>query len=198
MAKVNLVAPWDEYYNKMVAFFKDDPDVTVLYDEEAKDIKVLVQETIKAEALTHLLKDEVEFGGVKLTITVVPANEVTKGIKNLVTNFSNDEKFGEMYDRALINNGAFAYTYTVDNVMGFNAVFVVFRKKVIQYYNDSLGDLNGMKSTLAEYIARDIFATRNGVFFNTDVKDANSKRYGNYYNQQLECHTNYTCEPCER
>lgn len=168
MAKVNLVAPWDEYYNEMVAFFAEDPDVMVLYDTEEKHIKVLVQETIKAEALTHLLKDEVEFGGVKLTITVVPANEVTKGIKNLITNYDNDEKFGEMYDRALFNNGAFAYTYTVDNVIGFNAVYVVFKKKVVQYYNDGLGDLHGMKSTLAEYIARDIFVTRNGVFFCTD------------------------------
>lgn len=193
MAKLNLIAPWDEYYEELSAFFAEDPDVTILYDEEAKDIKVLVQETIKAEALTYLLKDEVEFGGVKLTVTVVPANEVTKGVKKLVTNIDNNENYGDMFERALINNGTFAYTYTVDNVMGFNAVFVVFRKKVIQYYNDNLGDLNGMKSTLAEYIARDIFVTRNGVFFNTDVKYTNSRtRYNNYYN------TGYTCEPCER
>jgi len=193
MAKLNLIAPWDEYYEELNAFFAEDPDVTILYDEEAKDIKVLVQETIKAEALMYLLKDEVEFGGVKLTVTVVPANEVTNGVKKLVANIDNNENYGDMFERALINNDTFAYTYTVDNVMGFNAVYVVFKKQVIQYYNDNLGDLNGMKSTLAENIARDIFVTRNGVFFNTDVKDTNSRtRYSNYYN------TGYTCEPCER
>lgn len=191
MAKLNLIAPWNEYYEELNAFFKDDPDVTVLYDEEEKNIKVLVQETIKAEALTHLLKDEVEFGGIKLTVTVVPANEVTKGVKKLVTNIGNNENYGEMFERALVNNGAFAFTYTIDNVMGFNAVYVVFKKKVIQYYNDNLGDLNGMKSTLAEYIARDIFAVRNGVFFCTDVKD--TKQYSNYVN----ANTSYTCGPCE-
>lgn len=191
MAKLNLIAPWNEYYEELNAFFKDDPDVTVLYDEEEKNIKVLVQETIKAEALTHLLKDEVEFGGIKLTVTVVPANEVSKDVKNLITNIGNNENFSKMYNRALINNGAFAYTYTVDNVMGFNAVYVVFKKKVIQYHNDSLGDLNGMKSTLAEYIARDIFTTHNGVFFCTDVYD--TKRYSNYVN----ANTGYTCGPCE-
>ena len=189
MAKVKLTAPWDEYYEELNAFFEEDPDVTILYDEEAKDIKVLVQETIKAEVLTHLLKDEVEFGGVKLTITVVPANEVTECVKKLVTNIGNDENFGEMYDRVLINNGAFAYTYTVDNVMGFNAVFVVFRKKVIQYYNDDLGDLHGMKSTLAENIARDIFVSHNGVFFCTDARS--NMRYGNYQ------HSDYTFNPCD-
>lgn len=191
MAKLNLIAPWNEYYEELNAFFKDDPDVTVLYDEEEKNIKVLVQETIKAEALTHLLKDEVEFGGIKLTVTVVPANEVTKGVKKLVTNIGNNENYGEMFERALVNNGAFAFTYTIDNVMGFNAVYVVFKKKVIQYYNDNLGDLNGMKSTLAEYIARDIFTTHNGVFFCTDVKD--TKQYSNYVN----ANTSYTCGPCE-
>jgi len=188
MAKLNLIAPWDEYYEELNAFFKDDPDVTILYDEEAKNIKVLVQETIKAEALTRLLKDEVEFGGVKLTITVVPANEVTKGVKKLITNIDNNENYGDMFERALINNSAFAYTYTVDNVMGFNAVFVVFKKQVIQYYNDNLGDLHGMKSTLAENIARDIFVSHNGVFFCTDVQV--NMRYRNHQN------TNYIGDPC--
>lgn len=191
MAKINLIAPWNEYYEELNAFFAEDPEVTILYDEEEKNIKVLVQDTIKAEALTHLLKDEMKFGEVKLTVTVIPANEVTKGVKKLVMNIGNNENYGEMFERALVNNGAFAFTYTIDNVMGFNAVYVVFKKKVIQYYNDNLGDLNGMKSTLAEYIARDIFTTHNGVFFCTDVKD--TKRYSNYVN----ANTGYTCGPCE-
>ena len=171
MAKVNLIAPWNEYYEELNAFFAEDPEVTILYDEEEKNIKVLVQDTIKAEALTHLLKDEMKFGEVKLTVTVVPANEVTNGIKKLVTSIGFNEDYGEMFERALSNNGTFAYTYTIDNVMGFNAVYVVFKKKVIQYYNDNLGDLNGMKSTLAEYIARDIFVPHSGVFFCTDARN---------------------------
>ena len=189
MAKVNLIAPWDEYYEELNAFFAEDPEVTILYNEEEKNIKVLVQDTIKAEALTHLLKDEIKFGEVKLTVTVVPANEVIKGVKKLVTNIGNNENYGEMFERALVNNGVFAFTYTIDNVMDFNAVYVVFKKKVIQYYNDNLGDLNGMKSTLAENIARDIFAVRNGVFFCTDARS--NVQYGNYQ------HSDYTCKPCD-
>lgn len=171
MAKVNLASPWNEYYDKMVAFFAEDPEVTILYDEEAKNIKVLVRGQNKAEALTYLLNSEVDFSGVKLLITVIPANEVISDIKKCFSNANNEEDYTTLYKRSLIDNDLFAYTKTIENMMGFNAVFIVFKKKVVQYYSDNLGDLNGMKSTLAENIARDIFVPHNGVFFCTDVKD---------------------------
>ena len=179
MAKLKLVAPWDEYYNKMNAFFAEDPDVTILYDEEEKNIKVLVNDPCKAEALTDLLVSVKNFGDVKLTIEVVPANNIPDEIKMRFKIARNEENYYTEYESALVGNRAFAYTYTVDNVMGFNAVFVVFQKKVIQYYNDNLGDLDGMKSTLAEEIARDIFAVHNGIFFCTNTRDENMYRRPN-------------------
>ena len=173
MAKLKLVAPWNEYYNKMNAFFAEDPEVTILYDEDEKHIKVLVDNPRKAEALTDLLVSVKDYGGVKLMIEVVPANVISDEVKRCFKIARNEENYYTEYESALVGNRAFAYTYTVLNVMGFNAVFVVFQKKVIQYYNDNLGDLNGMKSTLAEEIARDIFEVRNGVFFCTDTHDEN-------------------------
>lgn len=170
MAKVNLIAPWNEYYEELNAFFAEDSDVTILYDEEAKDIKVLVQDPMKAEALTDLLAGEKEFGNTKLTITVVPANKPDTRIKSRLASLKDNEGFAAEYRVALQNNNLFGYVYEVENVMGFNAVFVIFQKKVVQYYNDNLGDLNGMKSTLAENIARDIFMVHNGVFFCTDTR----------------------------
>lgn len=175
MAKVNLVAPWDEYYNEMVAFFAEDPDVTILYNSEVKSIKVLVQDPGKAEALTNLLNSEVDFGGVNLQIMVVPANEVTNDIKKFFSGAINEEDYTALYMRSLTKNNLYAYTKTIENMMGFNAVYVVFQKKVVQYYNDNLGDLNGMKSTLAEEIARDIFVPHNGVFFCTALRDINNR-----------------------
>lgn len=175
MAKLNLVAPWDEYYNEMVAFFAEDPDVMVLYDTEEKHIKVLVRTQNKAEALTYLLNSEVDFGGVKLLITVVPANEVKKDVKQFFKSRNDEEDYNIEYCHALNGNELFSHTRTIKNMMGFDAVFVVFQKKVVQYYNDNLGDLNGMKSTLAEYIARDIFVPHNGVFFCTDTRDVNEQ-----------------------
>lgn len=185
MARINLVAPWDEYYNKMAAFFKEDYDVTVLYDDQEDDtkrIKVLVDNPEKATALEALLNKEKDFGGVKLIITVVPADDVPKSIARDISQWEEDSKYYNLYRSALIGNANFAKVQEIKGMLGFDATFVVFKKKVIQYYNDNIGDLNGVMSTLAEYIARDIFIQNSGVFFNTDIKDIN----------QLNCREDYT------
>jgi len=188
MARINLAAPWDEYYNKMAAFFKEDPDVTVLYDDQeddAKHIKVLVDNPEKATALEALLNKEKNFGGVKLIITVVPADDVPKSIARDMSQWAEDAKYYGLYRSALIGNANFATVQEIKGLLGFDATFVIFRKKVIQYYNDNIGDLNGVMSTLAECIARDIFVKNSGVFFNTDVRDINRRdeNYTNRYNE---------------
>lgn len=190
MARINLVAPWYEYYNKMAAFFKEDYDVTVLYDDQEDDtkhIKVLVDNPEKATALEALLNKEKDFGGVKLIITVVPADDVPKNIARDMSQWAEDAKYYGLYRSALIGNANFATVQEIKGMLGFDATFVVFKKKVIQYYNDNIGDLNGVKSTLAEYIARDIFIPNSGVFFNTDIKDINRlncrEDYTNRYNE---------------
>lgn len=174
MAKVNLVSPWDEYYHKMKAFFEEDDNVTILYDEGADDIKyikVLVDNPEKAAALDVLLEKKKTFGNVTLIVIVVPTNSVMKDIERYMNQRADDLQYYGIYDSALLGNENFAFIKQVTGMLGFDAIFVVFRKKVIQYYNDDLGDLNGMKSTLAEDIARDIFVRYNGVFFNTDTND---------------------------
>lgn len=185
MARINLVAPWDEYYHKMMAFFKEDSDVTVLYDGQedgTKYIKVLVDNPEKATALETLLNKEKDFGGVKLIVTVAPANDIPQHMARLMSQWEEDSKYYSLYRSALIGNANFATVQEIKGLLGFDATFVVFKKKVIQYYNDNIGDLNGVKSTLAEYIARDIFIPNSGVFFNTDIKDIN----------QLNCREDYT------
>jgi len=49
--------------------------------------------------------------------------------------------------------------------------YVLFKNKVVQYFIDNIGDYNGMKSTLYEDIARDIFEDVDGVFFCTALPD---------------------------
>ena len=75
-----------------------------------------------------------------------------------------------LYVYALSGNDEFSEAHKIEGALGFDAVYVVFKKNVIQYYTDNLGDLHGIKSTLAENIARDIFVQHPGVFFCTDVE----------------------------
>ena len=49
--------------------------------------------------------------------------------------------------------------------------YVVFKNRVVQYWSDNLGDINGNTSTLYENIARDVFGETDNVCFNTDTKD---------------------------
>lgn len=170
MAKVKLSSPWVTYYREMQAFFAEDPDVTILYDEDEMEVKVLVAGGVKADALTHLLVPEQEFGNVKLKITVIPANG--KPTPKALLSEEAPHYLAVRFNEALNSNALFAYTRVVDGLLTFDATYVVFEKKVVQYFSDDLGDLNGFESTLAETIARDIFVQRNGLFFCTSIDDS--------------------------
>ena len=41
----------------------------------------------------------------------------------------------------------------------------------VQYYNDSLNDINGICSTLYQDVAKDVFDKRSGVYFCTEYED---------------------------
>ena len=47
--------------------------------------------------------------------------------------------------------------------------YVVFVKEVVQYFNDDLGDANGVCSTLYQDIAKRLFTSTEGVFFCTNT-----------------------------
>ena len=46
--------------------------------------------------------------------------------------------------------------------------YVIFKKEVVQYYNDSLSDAHGMCSTLYQDIAKRILDADEGIFFCTN------------------------------
>lgn len=171
MANLKLISPWMEHYNKLCAFFAGDPSVTVIMDEDNMDVRVLVQQSNKAEALSLLLDGEKTFGDVFLTVSVIPANTGTTDTNRYMKNLMSDENYAQLYSYALDDNSILSDIRRVRGILGFDAVYIIFKKEVIQYFTDNIGDYNGAKSTLAEYIARDIFNEHAGVFFNTDIYD---------------------------
>ena len=157
MAIVNLSAPWMTFYKKVNALFKNDLEVFVLYDDEAKEIKLFVDNPDKADALAQLIPVTHEFGNVTLKVTVVPPNKVRYG-----------EPAEASFETALAGNGAFSYAVTVGGVLPFDITYVVFKKEVVQFFNDDLSDIHGNCTTLYQNIAEDVFGKRSGVFFCTD------------------------------
>lgn len=162
MANMKLSPPWCIFYREIQALFGDDPEVHVVYDEQAEIVKVYVDNDEKAEVLSQLLPTKKMFGRVGLDIQVVPAN----GKK-----YSTDvpEKVdAEMFEKAFKGNPVFSYAKTFRNLFQFEATYVVFVPEVVQFYTDDISDIHGFRSTLYEEIARDVFEGIQANF-NTDL-----------------------------
>lgn len=163
MALLNLSAPWVIFYREVQALFAEDPEAHVVYDELGNRIKLYVDTGDKAEALSLLLPNEKTFGDVTVRLSVIPANNAD--------GLFGDFNINELYNIAFCDNGAYAFSKTITGVFTNNLTYVVFKKKVVQYYNDSLSDIYGQCSTLYQDIAEDVFGESGDVFFCTEKDD---------------------------
>ncbi len=175
MAKLKLSPPWDTYYQELNAMFKNDPTVHVVMDDDACEVKLYVDSGDKAEALQVLLPESVKFGNVTLKVTVVPANAPSQA--RYVCNTDSDQYIENMFRAAFEGNPALYDVVTVRGVFGFSACYVIFKKEVVQYFNDNLSDINGLCSTLYENIARDIFKPDLGAFYCTSANNSENLNY---------------------
>ena len=155
--KLKLSSPWEKFYKEFEAMFKKDKSIRTEFDNENMIIKLFVEGTDKADALNKLLPNEKVFGNIAVKIEVIPANNENP------TNV-------ELFERAFNGNPIFKYVSNGNKEITSGNTYVVFKKDVVQYYNDSLSDINGICSTLYQDVAKDVFAKRSGVFFCTEYK----------------------------
>ena len=140
MARLGLSSPWVIFYNELNAFFKDDSKVNVIYDEDKNVINLYVDNAEKAAALTELLPTEIISDGVSLA---------------------------QLYRSALSWNEAVYDIVEIQGVFTNPITYILFKKEVVQYFNDSLGDIHGLCSTLMQEIAKNIFDKQEGIYFCT-------------------------------
>lgn len=157
MAMIKQAPPWITYVSELEQLFKLDDEVHVVYDNDEHNVKLYVENAEKATALMNLIPEKKEFGNVTLTIEVVPTNGCER--------FNVDNE----YEAALNGNGAFSFIKVVRGIFTNNITYVVFKNRVVQYFDDNLGDIYGQRSTLYQEIAKHIFGEKDGVFFCTDV-----------------------------
>ncbi len=163
MAIIKKSAPWVTYYKEVNELFKKDKDVFVVFDEENVELKIYVKDQIKASAIQYLMPTEKEFWNVVLKIDVIPANgkELREVSTSNIVTIACD---------AFRDNDA---VYMVTDVRAvFDLVYVIFRKEVVQFFDDNIGDINGNCSTLYEVIARDVFKDI-GIKYCTDCGKEN-------------------------
>lgn len=159
MTKLKLASPWATCFRQFKAFFQKDPDIRVIFDEDAPAIKIYVEDADKAEALAYLIPTSKQFGNVTLQIAIIPANGNVNG--DSYTN-AVDALMG-----ALKGNKAMVGFQPVESA-GFKAMYILFAREVVSYFNDNLADLNGLTSTLYQDLANEIFQNHNGAFFCTE------------------------------
>lgn len=154
MDKVKLSSPWITYAKNIIALFDLDPEVKVSFNSDTPELKLYVEDKEKADALTKLLPTEKTFGNVTLKIEVIPANVTA-------------ESKASLFRKAFKNNPAVEDITTIDVGSSNTFTYISFQKTVVQYYNDDLSDPHGLRSTLYQEIAREVFKDTSGVYFCT-------------------------------
>lgn len=153
MEKLMLSAPWVTFIHELQLLFEQDKDIRMLVDSNNLEVKLYVEDWKKADALTKLLPAEKAFGNVTLKIEVIPANR------------GDDSPFALIQD-AFKGNPVFVGAEAASKTIGtFN--YAVFKKEVVQFFNDQLDDINGNKSMLYQDIAKDVLGEQDGVFYCT-------------------------------
>lgn len=174
MAKVKLSSPWVNYYNEVRTMFKDDPYICVVYDDDECAVNLYVDHGAKAAALEMLMPTSKEFGNVTLHINVIPSNRALSFMKSTKKQLQadpddEDQSFEDLFNAAFQCNNVYHCTHSVFGPYGIHATYVIFNKIIAQYYDDNLGDYHGVRSTLYQEIAKDIFEEIPGVFYCTEV-----------------------------
>lgn len=177
MARLKLSPPWVLYYKKLTALFDEDKTIRIIFDEDNMEIKIYTYLEKKSKALSFLLPNNVSFGDVDLKITVVPVNmeDDNPTFNTTIKKFNTEDittcqaAITILFEPdTVIGNQHVKNTKLVLNPYG-EFLYVIFKKEVIQYYEDNISDFYGNKSTLCEDIAREVFKDIEGVFFCTSI-----------------------------
>lgn len=171
MATLKLSSPWVEYYRKISALFAGDRDIRIVFDEEEPKLRIYVDDDQKARAMDALVGTEKVFGNVTLKIEVIPANDKVE-LLSATTGYTKTEK-ENLAVVLLQGNSAVKDIHVIENFFDGTVTYIIFKKEVVQYFDDDLGSFYGLKSTLYENIAKDVLSPVAGVYYCTSDRDTN-------------------------
>lgn len=171
MATLKLSSPWVEYYRKITALFAGDRDIRIVFDEEEPKLRIYVDDDQKARAMDALVGTEKVFGNVTLKIEVIPANDKVE-LLSATTGYTKTER-ENLVQVLFKQNPNVVSIKVIENFFDGTVTYVIFEKRVVQYFDDDLGSYYGLKSTLYESIAKDVLSPVAGVYYCTsnDVND---------------------------
>lgn len=163
---VKLSPPWYTYHRKIQALFGRDPEIHIRELAEVSPGKytymILVDNESKAEAIKAILINPQILGNIEVKATILgPSEDSVK---------QNDNIDIVTYETAFRGNPVFSKVVSCSYGRVFEKSFCIFKKQVIQFWNDDLSDYYGNYNGLAEDIAREIFEQNHNIQFCTDCE----------------------------
>ena len=155
MNNLRLSPPWHSYQRKVFALFGADPQVKMRdlrqVDEANYELSMLVCNGLKAQSIRALLPRTVQISGVTVTTRVsFPIEQCEVGPPSQVCE-------AQLLEDAFTGNPIFDRIDAQGVPMGGIQIgYCIFRKQVIQFWDDDLSNFYGVHTTLAEDIARDV------------------------------------------
>lgn len=148
--KLNLVAPWIEFYHEVEALFSRDSEVSVKFNNETNELYIYVDgNQKKAEAIEYIMPRERIFGNVTVEVKVIPSNKPIDNVKDALTYAFEDSPIFRGYREEETPFGTFKYA--------------IFSPAVLQYFNDDTGDIDGKRTATIEDVAREILCLGDNV-----------------------------------
>lgn len=164
--RLKISPPWITYVNEINALFQHDPDIDVVYDNDEIEVKLYVTDGMKASALDRLLPDEISYGNVTLKITIIPANEE-------FVDLDTHPSMKRLFDIVFNGNPIYAFSKEITGIFSNVLTYVVFKNRVVQFFNDNLNDIYGNMSTLYQEVAHEVIAEdiNRQVCYCTDIEE---------------------------
>lgn len=162
--KLELQSPWQTYYNKVRSLLGNDTDLTIGALEKGENreyfFRVDSTNTEKIEALSKVFKTVIPMGNITLKIYfgVIDSDAIDSNIKPSAEDF-----------KIAFTDNPLVEDYHEFDAFGGHYVYIEFKKKVIQFYNDDITDFYGNFNGLAEDIAREVTNNVAGIFYCTSV-----------------------------
>ena len=151
---LRLSPPWYSYQRQVFALFGADPQVKmrdlIQVDEANYVLGMLVCSNVKARAIRALLPRTVEISNVTVT------TRVFFPIEQCEVEPSTQVCDAQLLEDAFTGNPIFHRIDAHSLEGGPQIGYCIFKKQVLQFWDDDLSNYYGVHTTLAEAIARDV------------------------------------------
>lgn len=151
---VGIAPPLNILVRQMRAFFRDDPQIQIIFDSARRVLEIHAATRTKADALAKIVPRQYWFGKNAIPVRIVPGEE--KG-----------EDFGDPVRNAFAGNYAVERIVDDTDTAGNGVTYVDFRPRIVQYHDFESSDPYGLTTTFFASLAEDLLLGPDNTYYTT-------------------------------